>query len=67
MNPPILKNSPQNYNKLNKLYYPLSQDSKKINKLKLTKIKEFHFNSMNDFLRLCLNKYKKNKNKNKKK
>ena len=61
LTPDSLKNSSQNYNKINRLYYPFSQDSKKVNKLKLTKTKEFHFNSMNDILRLRLNKYKYNK------
>ena len=61
LTPDSLKNSSQNYNKINRLYYQFAQDSKKVNKLKLTKTKEFHFNSMNDILRLRLNKYKYNK------
>ena len=64
--------SPQNINndnqnsKINlyKLYNQLSQDSKKLFKLELTKTKEPHFISLKDILKLRLNKYKyKNRNK----
>ena len=55
-------------NNIYKIFTKLSKDSKNLNKLKLTKTKEFHFNSMNDILRLRLNKYKhKNNNNNNKK
>ena len=54
------KNKPEN--NIYKIYQNLSKDSKILNKLKLTKTKEFHFNSMNDILRLRLKKYKRKKN-----
>ena len=53
-------------NNIYKIFTKLSKDSKNLNKLKLTKTKEFHFNSNNDFLRFRLNKYKLKKNENNK-
>ena len=54
------KNKPEN--NIYKIYQNLSKDSKILNKLKLTKTKEFHFNSMNNILLLRLKKYKHKKN-----
>ena len=67
LNPKNLKKSTKMpENNIYKIYKKLSKDSKHLNKLKLTKTKEFHFNSMNDILRLRLNKYKHKKNENNK-
>lgn len=65
--PEHLKKSQKNpENNIYKIYKKLSEGSKHLNKLKLTKTKEFHFNSMNDILRFRLKKYKYKKNGNNK-
>ena len=53
-------------NNIKKFYQKLSKETKNFEKLKLTKTKEFHFNSMNDILKLRLNKYNQKKNENNK-
>jgi hypothetical protein len=59
---PFNKHQQQFENNIRKFYQKISKETKKIQKLKLTKTKEFHFNSNNDILSFRLNKYKQKKN-----
>ena len=59
---PFNKHQQQFENSIRKFYQKISKETKKIQKLKLTKTKEFHFNSNNDILSFRLNKYKQKKN-----